>query len=93
MAQIEPENEPETRTELEIGDGLSYRLENGQIGVFSGERKATRSDVPPRYDLRPDHSLYGRRVLKIVLSGMPNTELDDNGDFVFLDNDGNPRSR
>lgn len=76
---------------MDIGDGLSFRREGDERFVYYGDRRATRDDIPPRYDLDPGHTLYGRRVLKSGFSGMSDTELGDDGNLVSLDYNGNPR--
>jgi hypothetical protein len=84
-------------SDVGVGNGMFCRFKDGKFIVYKGvpggipERRATPADVSPRNDLRADHPFRGRRMLKIVPSGMPDCEIDNDGLLVPLDNDGNPR--
>jgi hypothetical protein len=61
-----------------VDDGLVLvdedKIDDKEVVVFAAQK-----DIPVRTDLPRDHPLYGRRILKVVPAGMPDLEIDANG--------------
>ena len=69
---------------IRVADGLELR--DGKVRQADG-RPARHQHVPERYDIPRDHPLYGMRALEVVLSGMGDMTIDDEGKIVPIDVD------
>lgn len=82
MALVEEKPQPadiRERIIAELGDNLELRAD----GVVRTKGQATTAarpdDAPPRTDLPKSHPLYGKRVVRVVLSGMSDQVIDADG--------------
>jgi hypothetical protein len=66
---------------IELDDGLE--LGKDRV-VMCGYSKARLTDVPFRDDLPVGHPLRGKRALRVVLSGMTDSVIDDDGRIVAI---------
>jgi len=81
MAGIDPSITVDSDS-IDLGDGLKL-YPDGRVKKGSGI--AVEGDVAERFDLSKDHPLYGKRVLKIVISGMSDSVIKDGTIVQFSD--------
>ena len=89
MARIDEIAIEERATGIDLRNGLELDMRDGVVRIEEtdgdGEnvrRVARREDVLERTDLPANHPLYGRRIVRVVPSGMPDCEIGEDGRLV-----------